>query len=226
MLFALGIEGRKILLALWNGLPAKLLLELCEFGFISFLDSIIDTAISVGSLSTATLINFLFKLIMLSFDLLMLVVAGSDLVLDSLDFLHEIIKLTLILNIKFIHLLLRLVLDCLSRCQRALGVAVVFSDILWHIFKLVEVTKLAFFIIHNDLLILLDSFHNWFSLSFKVVYHSVGIVTLYLIVKSLNEFLLFLFQINRFGAFWHTTWRIWTEAKEITEDIIYFCRFL
>ena len=130
MLFALGIEGRKILLALWNGLPAKLLLELCEFGFISFLDSIIDTAISVGSLSTATLINFLFKLIMLSFDLLMLVVAGSDLVLDSLDFLHEIIKLTLILNIKFIHLLLRLVLDCLSRCQRALGVAVVFSDIL------------------------------------------------------------------------------------------------
>lgn len=96
---------------------------------------------------------------------------------------------------------------------------VILIQILTHIFEFVKVSQLSLFVVHDDFFFLFDTPDDLVELGIEINMHTLNIVSLGFVTKEAEEDLFLLLQVDWFGAFRHATWWIWTESKEISENI-------
>lgn len=201
LLFALLVETVQVGLAVRHDLRAQLVLHLFKLASVALLDLIVDTRISLraGAILTGDL-DFQLNLGALVTNVVSLALTSLNLVLHLLDLEAKILKFSNILAVKLSHILLRLVSDLLSRSKRDLRVRVILGYVLRHVLEFIKVAKLTLLVVHNDLLVLLDTLHDLFSLALKSIHHASGVVTLGLSVQCSDEFLLLTLQVDGLGT--------------------------
>jgi hypothetical protein len=96
-------------------------------------------------------------------------------------------------------------------------------EVLTHVFKLVQVSELSLFVIHDDLFFFFDGLDDLLHFVVEVDVHTLDVISFGFKTEEAQELFLFFFQVDWFLTFAHATWRIRAKAKEISKNIIGFC---
>lgn len=187
---------------------------------ISLLNLICDMLI-LRNIVCSSILNCFLKSFVLISDHLLLLLLLINLSLHFSHLLFKRINVLVILRPLIFHLFLGLGSHIVCLSQRLLSHSVIFLDVLIHVFELVKISELFFFVIDNILLLCVNRLNNHFSFVVKICIHTLNIISFCLKFEKTQVFFLFLFDINGGSILSHASLWIITKSKEVTKDIVF-----
>uniref|UniRef100_A0A7S3IZJ3 NAD-specific glutamate dehydrogenase n=1 Tax=Strombidium inclinatum TaxID=197538 RepID=A0A7S3IZJ3_9SPIT len=216
--FAVTVELTKALQTLFR-LAVEVALQLVELSVLG--NDGVHSLLVLLEIAVAALLDGGLEARVLGLDLLFLLQVRLDEFLHLTDLALEVIEFNLVVIAEFPHLFVRVVLDRLRLGQALLGQSVILVQVLAHVLELVQVAELAFFVVHDDLLLLLDALDDALHLVVEVDVHALDVIAFGLLAQKLHELFLFLLDVHGLRALRTGARRVWPKAEEVSKDIRY-----
>lgn len=217
ILLALVVKDRQLLLSAWDNVPSEFLFKSVEVT-VSTLDLINKASIDV-SVVLASVVDLELQAVIFAVDGDLLLVSVTNLILKRVQMVVESTQLLVVLDSELMHFSFGFVTNGCSSSKRCLGVVVILLKILVHVAQLVKIAERALFIVHNDFLVLPDTFNDLLGLALERLVHALDVVALRFCCQEAKESFLFFLNVNWVGALGHAAGWVRSKAVEITKDV-------
>lgn len=155
----------------------------------------------------------------LTSDRIFLLFGVSNLVFERTQLVLQGCELLIVLDTELMHLSFGLITDGSGAGKGCLSILVILHKILVHVAQLVKITERSLFIIHDDFLVLPDSFDDLLRLALQRLVHALDIVALRFGSQKAKEPLLLLLDVDRFSTLRHAAGWVRSKTIKVTKDI-------